>query len=142
MGRRSGTENVILNVGLGVACELAEKNIKNDITRITALRDRLQDKIMAEIPEAVLNGHPEKRLPNTLNISFPKMSGEEILREIPELCASTGAACHDRSATISHVLAAMNISPEIGRGAVRLTLGRHTTVDEIDQAAQWLVELK
>ena len=142
MGRRSGTENVILNVGLGVACELAEKNIKDDIASITALRDRLHDKIMAEIPDAILNGHPEKRLPNTLNISFPKMSGEEILREIPELCASTGAACHDRSATISHVLAAMNISPEIGRGAVRLTLGRHTTVDEIDQAARWLVELK
>ena len=142
MGRRAGTENVILNVGLGAACELAGKNMKDDIASIIALRDRLHDKITAGIPETVLNGHPEKRLPNTLNISFPGMLGEEILRGIPELCASTGAACHDRSVAISHVLTAMHVSKERGMGAVRLTLGRHTTVDEIDQTAQWLVEQK
>ena len=110
------------------------------MARTVVLRNRLHDKITAGIPETVLNGHPEKRLPNTLNISFPGISGEEILRGIPELCASTGAACHDRSAAISHVLAAMNVSQEIGMGAVRLTLGRTTTVDEIDQAARWLIE--
>lgn len=140
MGRRSGTENVILNVGLGAACELAEKYLKDDIVRLTALRDRLHAKIIARVPEAILNGHPENRLPNTLNLSFPGMPGDEILKGIPQLCASTGAACHDRSVAISHVLAAMNVSPEVGMGAVRLTLGRPTTVEEIDQAAHWLVE--
>ena len=142
MGRRSGTENVILNVGLGAACKLAKENMQDETARITTLRDRLHAAIIAGVPDAALNGHPEKRLPNTLNISFPGMLGEEILRGIPELCASTGAACHDRSAKISHVLTAMHVSKERGMGAVRLTLGRHTTVDEIDQTAKWLVETK
>ncbi len=139
-GRRAGTENIILNVGLGAACELATNNINNDIVRITALRNRLHDKIIADVPEAVLNGHPENRLPNTLNLSFPGLMGSEILRGIPDLCASTGSACKDRSVTISHVLAAMNLSREIGMGAVRLTLGRPTTEAEVDQAAEWIIE--
>ena len=86
----------------------------------------------------MLNGHPENRLPNTLNLSFPGMIGEEILRGIPALCASTGAACHDRSTTVSHVLAAMKVSQEIGVGAVRLSLGRPTTENEVDQVAEWI----
>jgi len=140
MGRRAGTENIIYNVGLGVACELARKNMKDDMVRLTALRDRLHDKIIAGVPEAVLNGHPENRLPNTLNLSFPGFIGGKILEEIPGLCASTGAACEDRSVTISHVLAAMGVSREIGMGAIRLTLGRPTTEDEVDQVAEWIVE--
>ena len=139
-GRRAGTENVILNVALGEACELVIKNIKNDTARIIALRDRLHDKIIADVPETALNGHSEHRLPNTLNLSFPGKIGEEILAEIPELCASTGAACEDRSVTISHVLAAMGVSREIGMGAVRLTLGRPTTEEEVDQAAGWIIK--
>ena len=71
-GRRAGTENVILNVALGEACELVIKKIKNDTARIIALRDRLHDKIIADVPKAVLNGHSEHRLPNTLNLSFPQ----------------------------------------------------------------------
>ncbi|MFB0520533.1 MAG: cysteine desulfurase family protein, partial [Desulfatiglandales bacterium] len=139
MGLRSGTENVILNVGLGKACELILDNLSDDISRLRGLRDRLHNQILSAIPEAVLNGHPENRLPNTLNLSFPRMSGEEILKEIPNLCASTGAACHDRSLKLSHVLEAMGVREEVGMGAIRLSLGRPTTETEVDQAARLLI---
>ena len=140
MRLRSGTENVMLNVGLGRACELVQGDLSHEMVRIRRLRDRLHDRIRAAIPDAVLNGHPEKRLPNTLFISFPGMIGEEILRKVPDLCTSTGAACHDQSVTLSHVLAAMGVSKEVGMGAIRLTLGRPTTQEEVDQASQWIVE--
>jgi cysteine desulfurase len=140
MGLRSGTENVMLNVGLGKACELISENIADEIPRIRALRDRLHEQIRSAVPDVVLNGHPEMRLPNTLFVSFPGIAGEEILAQIPELCTSTGAACHDRSVTLSHVLAAMGVSKEVGMGAIRLTLGRPTTEEEVYQAAQWIVE--
>ena len=139
-GRRAGTENVIMSVGLGAACELAGKHLEEYTVRIVALRDRLHDKIIRKVTNVVLNGHPDNRLPNTLYLSFSGMIGEKILDGIPELCASTGAACEDRSVKISHVLAAMGVSREIGMGAVRLTLGRPTTEEEVDQAAEWIVE--
>ncbi len=139
-GRRAGTENIILNVALGAACEMAGKNMKDDVPRIAVLRDRLHDKILSAMPEATLNGHPDNRLPNTLNLSFPGLSGEKILKRIPNLCASTGAACEDRSETISHVLAAMGVSRELAIGAVRLTLGHPTTKAEVDQAAEWIIK--
>jgi len=139
-GLRSGTENVILDVGLGKACELIQANLSQEILRIQSLRDRLYEHIASAVPEAVVHGHPEQRLPNTLFISFPGMVGEEILHDIPELCASTGAACHDQSVSLSHVLAAMGVAPEIGMGTIRLTLGRPTTEDEVDRAAQLLVD--
>ncbi len=140
MGLRSSTENVILNVGLGSACELILDNLSNDMLRMRELRNRLHDRIRSAIPDAVLNGHPQIRLPNTLFISFPGMIGEEILREIPDLCTSTGAACHEQSVTLSHVLGAMGVSKQVGMGAIRLTVGRPTTEAEVDQAAQWLIE--
>ncbi|HUT70894.1 MAG TPA: aminotransferase class V-fold PLP-dependent enzyme, partial [Desulfatiglandales bacterium] len=139
MGLRSGTENVMLNVGLGMACELVQGDLSDEMYRIRRLRDRLHDQICSAIPDAVLNGHPEMRLPNTLFISFPGMIGEEILGEIPELCASTGAACHDRSVSLSHVLAAMGVSKELGMGAIRLSLGRPTTEEEVDRAVEMLI---
>ena len=138
-GLRSGTENVMLNVGLDRACELVQGNLSDEMYRIRRLRDRLHDQIRSAIPDAVLNGHPEMRLPNTLFISFPGLIGEEILRKIFDLCTSTGAACHDQSVTLSHVLAAMGVTKEVGMGAIRLTLGRPTTEEEVDQAAQWLI---
>ena len=140
MGKRAGTENVILIAGLGAACELALKSLRDDMARCAFLRDRLHEQIIAGIPKAMLNGHPAKRLPNTLNISFPGKIGEEILKEIPQLCASTGAACEDRSVTISHVLSAMGVSREAAIGAVRLSLGRKTTEEEVDKTAQWLID--
>jgi cysteine desulfurase len=138
MGIRSGTENVILNVGLGKACELILDNLYDDVSHLRGLRDRLHNQILSAIPEAVLNGHPEQRLPNTLNLSFPGLSGEEILREIPDLCASMGAACRDRSLKLSHVLEAMGVREEVGMGSIRLSLGRPTTETEVDQAARLL----
>lgn len=139
-GLRSGTENVILNVGLGKACELIHGNLSKEIPRIETLRDRLYEQIASAVPEAVVHGHPEQRLPNTLFISFPGMVGEEILSGIPDLCASTGAACHDKSVSLSHVLGAMGVAKEVGMGAIRLSLGRPTTEDEIDQAARLIIE--
>ena len=139
-GLRSGTENVILNVGLGKACELIVDNLSDDTPRIRALRDRLHDRIRSAAPDVVLNGHPEHRLPNTLYLSFPGMRGEEILRGIPDLCASTGSACHDQSVRLSHVLEAMGVGEEVGMGAIRLSLGRPTTETEVDQAAKLLIE--
>jgi cysteine desulfurase len=138
-GLRSGTENVMLNVGLGKACELMQGNLSTEMPRIKALRDRLYEHIASAVPEAVLHGHPEQRLPNTLFISFPGMIGEDLLRDIPELCASTGSACHDQSVSLSHVLAAMGVKKEVGMGAIRLSLGRPTTEDEVDQAARLVI---
>jgi cysteine desulfurase len=87
-----------------------------------------------------LNGPDKERLPNTLNVSFPGLSGTEILTGIPELAASTGAACHGPEVKLSHVLAAMGVPLEIGKGAVRLSVGRHTTAAEVDQAAELLLK--
>jgi cysteine desulfurase len=140
MGLRSGTENVMFNVGLGRACELVQGNLSDEMYRVRRLRDRLHDQIRSAIPDAVLNGHPEMRLPNTLFISFPGMIGEDILKKTPDLCTSTGAACHDQCVALSHVLAAMGVTKEVGMGAIRLTLGRPTTEEEVDQASQWIVE--
>jgi len=139
-GLRSGTENVILNVGLGKACELILDNLSYDMARLRGLRDRLHNQIRSAIPDAVLNGHPEQRLPNTLYLSFPGIRAEEILKEIPDLCASTGSACHDQSVRLSHVLEAMGVREEVGMGAIRLSLGRPTTETEVDQAARLLIE--
>jgi len=139
MGLRSGTENVLLNVGLGKACELIMDNLYDDMSRLRDLRDSLYNQIRADIPEVALNGHPEHRLPNTLYLSFPGIIGEEILNEIPELCASTGSACHDQSVKLSHVLEAMGIKEKVGMGAIRLSLGRPTTEAEVNHAAQLLI---
>ena len=79
------------------------------------------------------------RLPNTLNVSVPGVDGGALLDAVPEVCASTGAACHDRAVTLSHVLAAMGVSKEMGRGAIRLTLGRENTEEQIDKAAELIV---
>jgi cysteine desulfurase len=87
----------------------------------------------------VLNGHPEKRLPNTLNASFVGHIGAELLEKMPEVAASTGSACHEGKISISPVLCAMGVPPEISRGALRLTVGRFTTEEQVDRAAELLV---
>ena len=138
-GRRAGTENVMFAVGLGKACALARERMSKDSERIRELRDRLHELLVTGIPGLVLNGHPEKRLPNTLNVSVPGVDGGRVLDALPEICASTGAACHDRSVAISHVLAAMQVPEDIARGAIRLTLGRKNTHKEIDEAAEMII---
>lgn len=138
-GRRAGTENVMFAVALGQACALAQTLMPAYSEAIKRLRDRLHELLIAGIPALVLNGHPSMRLPNTLNVSLPGVDGGALLEAVPAICASTGAACHDRSVSLSHVLAAMGISKEIGRCAIRLTLGRENTEEEIDRAAQMIV---
>ncbi len=141
-GRRAGTENVPYIVGLGKACELAAQNLDSYASSVKPLRDRLYDKIAAGLGKERVsrNGHPEKRLPNTLNISIRGIVGEELLGGIPGIAASTGAACHAGSTEPSSVLLEMGLSRELALGALRLTLGRWSTQDEIDTAAKLIVD--
>ena len=138
-GRRAGTENVLFAVALGMASVLARNRMSSDAERIYRLRDRLHTLLAQDIPGLVLNGHTEARLPNTLNVSLPSVDGAALLDAVPEICASTGAACHDRSVQLSHVLAAMQVPEEIGRCAIRLTLGRGNTEAEIDETAKMII---
>jgi cysteine desulfurase len=139
-GRRAGTENVPYQVALGAACELARRSLPQATERLRQLRDRLWDRLRAALGErVVLNGHPERRLPNTLNVNFVGHVGAELLQAVPEVAASTGSACHEGTVCLSPVLQAMGVPAELGRGAVRLTVGRFTTEEEIDRAAAALL---
>jgi len=138
--KRAGTENVILAAGLGAACKIARERLDDDIKKIKFLRDRLQDILFDGIKGLVLNGHPEDRLPNTLNISIPGIEGSKILEGLPGLAASTGAACHDRSVKLSHVLSAMSVPADVGMGTLRLSLGRGNDVYQIEKAANQIIE--
>ena len=138
-GKRAGTESVILSIGIGVACKIAGQRLKEDIRDMEIFRDRLQELLFNGIDGIVLNGHSEERLPNTLNISVPGIEGGQVLEGLPTLLASTGAACHDRSVKLSHVLSAMSVPPEVGMGTLRLTVGRSNTMEEIEEAAMLLV---
>jgi cysteine desulfurase len=139
-GRRAGTENVPYLVGLGTACALARRSLPEATDRLRQLRDRLWERLRAGLGDRVLlNGHPEQRLPNTLNVNFVGHVGAELLQEVPEVAASTGSACHEGKVSQSPVLCAMGVPPEVGRGAVRLSVGRFSTADEIDRAAEALI---
>ncbi len=139
-GRRAGTENVILAAGLGAACAVAEQRREKDAQHSEGLRNRLQVLLFEGIDGLVLNGHPEDRLPNTLNISVPGLEGTKILEAIPAVMASTGAACHDQTVKLSHVLSAMGVLPEIGMGALRFSVGRGNTLEMIETAAGLIIE--
>jgi cysteine desulfurase len=136
-GRRAGTENVAQIAGLGAACALAHHWI--DDTSIAALRDLLWHLLQETFGDrVVLNGHPTRRLPNTLHVSFLGNSGSEILSAIPLVAASTGAACHAGSSHTSPVLTAMQVAPHIASGAIRFSLGRATTQGEIETVVELL----
>jgi|UniRef100_A0A7V6A648 cysteine desulfurase len=138
-GRRSGTENVPYIVALGEACRLAREGLAANQARFQELRDRLHTLLEAGYPNLVLNGPPTARLPNTLNVSFPGLSGRAILSGIWDLEASVGAACHGDEECSSPVLTAMGVSPEVALGAVRLSVGRPTTLAEVEEAARLLL---
>jgi cysteine desulfurase len=130
-GLRAGTESALLAVGLGEACVLA-KNL-SAMTGVRALRDALWHGLRATFGDrVVLNGHPEDRLPNTLNVSFVGQVGADVLAQLNGVAASTGSACHSGRIELSPVLAAMGVPERIGMGAVRFSLGRATTAGEID----------
>lgn len=131
-GRRAGTENVLLAVGLAAACSVAEK--WTGMHGVQTLCDRFWGRLQEIFGKGVtLNGHPTQRLPNTLNVTFVGRSGVDILKHMPSVAASTGSACHSGSAALSPVLAAMGIAPEVDAGAVRFSLGRYTTEGEIEE---------
>ena len=135
-GRRAGTENVLLDVGLGTACELAQFR---EMGPTQKLRDLFWDLLQAEFGERiVLNGHPNERLPNTLNVSFTGRVGSDVLRQLDGVAASTGSACHTGSVELSPVLKAMAIAPEIGMGAIRFSLGFATTRGDIQEVVDRL----
>ena len=139
-GRRAGTENVPYLVALGTACTIAREGLPEATNKLRSLRDRLWQRLQAGLGErVVLNGHTEKRLPNTLNASFGGHVGSELLDKVPEIAASTGSACHEGKVTQSPVLCAMGVPPHVGRGALRLTVGRFTTEEQVDQAAELLI---
>jgi cysteine desulfurase len=139
-GQRAGTENVPYVVALGKACEIARQLLPQATTQMRKLRDRLWQRLQDGLGERVkLNGHLERRLPNTLNACFVGHIGSELLQKVPEIAASTGSACHEGKVTQSAVLCAMRVPPELGLGALRLTVGRFTTPDEIERAADILI---
>lgn len=132
--RRAGTENVPGIIGMGLAAELAVKELDTEIPRLTALRDKLIKNILEKVPYSRLNGHPTKRLPGNANISFEYIEGESILLllDYKGICASSGSACTSGSLDPSHVLLAIGLPHEKAHGSVRLTMGHFTTEDQVD----------
>ena len=139
-GRRAGTESALLAAALGKACELASD--LSATADLKALRDRFWTGLQQNLGDrVVLNGHPDERLPNTLNISFIGQVGAEILEKVPEIAASTGSACHAGRVELSPVLEAMGVSEETGAGAIRFSLGRTTSAKEIDAVVERLIDV-
>ena len=135
-GLRPGTENVAQAVGLGAAARLARERLPAATQKLRALRDALHDRLRAGVPGLMLNGHPSARLPTTLNVSFARITGRELLARVDgRVAASVGSACHSDTDTVSGVLAAMGFDAQRAAGAVRLSVGWMTTPEEIEAAA-------
>jgi cysteine desulfurase NifS len=133
-GRRAGTENVILAVGLGEACAMIEENLEGFQTHMEAMRRRLETGVEREFRNIHIQGHRQARLPNTLSVAFKGVKANEILSQLVGVAASAGAACHSDHVAISPVLKAMDVPPEYAMGTIRLSVGRYTTEGEIDRA--------
>jgi len=138
-GLRPGTENVSSIVGLGLACEIAQKTMTEESDRVRVLRDKLFSDLKENIPDLALNGHMTQRLPNTLNVSFPKVRGSALLELAPEIAASTGSACHEGGEEPSGVLVKMGMNTKSALGAVRLSLGRSTNKEQVLVAANAII---
>ena len=139
-GLRGGTLNVPGIVGLGVAAEIARNELASDAERLVSLRDRLEKGIRAQLPEVKLNGHPTERLCNTVNLSFAYAEGEALMMKLSSLAVSSGSACMSESRESSHVLTAMSVPDALANAAIRLSLGRPTTAEEIDFAIDAIVQ--
>jgi len=133
---RAGTENVMEIVGLGAAAELAQKQLKTHMEMMRSSRDSLQEMLTNALPDAHINGHPEDRLPNTLSISFPGVQANTLIDRLDRVAASAGAACHAESVDLSAVLEAMQIPVDIAMGTIRLSTGRETTDQDIQDAVK------
>jgi len=136
-GWRPGTENVTGIAGIGKACEIANRDLRENTLHMKKMRDRLYEGLKDKWQDIKVNGHPEKRLPNTLNISFYGMKANKLLFEIREqVAASAGAACHYKGVEVSDVIRAMNVPPEWAKGTLRFSVGRMTTNKEIERAIE------
>jgi cysteine desulfurase len=139
LGRRAGTENILLAVGLGAACTISQSWL--GMESVQQLRDLFWDMLQDSFGDQIaLNGHPTERLPNTLNVSFIGRAGSEILARMENVAASTGSACHSGSVELSPVLKAMKVPSQIGIGAIRFSLGRTTTREEIESTGALLTK--
>ena len=139
-GIRPGTENTAYIVALGAAAQIAAERLAGNRSHMQAMRDRLHAALVSAIGEDFsINADGAERLPNTLSGNFPGVSGVELLQRTPAICASTGSACHSGETKLSATLAAIGLAPEIARGTVRLSVGCHTTADNIDEAARALI---
>jgi cysteine desulfurase len=133
--RRPGTENILEIVGLGKACEVARRDLAKNMARMRETRDELERGLRETIGDVRVNGHPERRLPNTLSLSIRGVNANELLTAFePYVAASAGAACHSGEVQISHVLCAMGVPEDWARGTLRLSTGRHTTREEVRDA--------
>ncbi len=139
-GLRPGTENVPAIVGIGKAAELIYKSDGFEGITLRILRDILHERLLEAVPDLKLNGHPDMRLPNTLNVSFPNITGRELLKQAAnDVAASLGSACHEESDKVSGVLGAMGLSQQRAQGAVRFSVGVSTSISDIEWAASTLV---
>jgi cysteine desulfurase len=137
--RRSGTESVALSAALGAACALAQRELEVRGARLQEMRDRLEALLRKAVPGLVVHGGEAKRLPNTLYAAFPSVDANDLLARAPGVATGSGAACHSGKPEPSKVLLAMGVKPEIARATLRLTTGRSTTAEEIDEAAAEIV---
>jgi len=140
-GMRSGTLNVPGIVGLGKACELAQQEMEADAKRLSGLRDRLKDRILAELDEVYINGTMEHRLPHNLNISFAYVEGESLLMGINEIAVSSGSACTSATLEPSYILKALGAGDDLAHSSIRFGLGRFTTEEEVDYAAEKVIQV-
>lgn len=137
---RAGTENVLEIVGLGKACEIASENLQKNIKHYQKTSDYLYELLQKQLPEIKLNGHPEKKLPNTLSVSFPNVEANIIISRFENVAASAGAACHADGIDVSSVLKAMLVPLDYAMGTIRFSTGRDTTINDIDIAAKEIIE--
>ncbi len=137
-GIRPGTENVAGIVGLGKACEIAENNLKEEANYLTAMRNELIRRVLSEIDESYLNGHPTKRLPNNINFRFTGIEGESLVLHLDSknIASSTGSACSSKKLEPSHVLMALGLEEVQAHGSLRLTLGKENKVEDINYVVE------
>jgi cysteine desulfurase len=139
-GMRSGTLNVPGIVGLGKACEIAEKEMATETEKLISLRERLKSKILEQLDEVYINGHSTQRLAGNMNMSFAYVEGESLLMGLKEIAVSTGSACTSASLEPSHVLRAIGVADELAHTAIRFGLGRFNTEEEVDYTVRRVVE--
>jgi cysteine desulfurase len=139
-GMRSGTLNVPGIVGLGKTCEIASKDMASEAARLTSLRERLKKRLVDQLEEIYVNGHPTERLPGNMNISFAYVEGESLLMALKDIAVSTGSACTSASLEPSHVLRAIGVEEDLAHTSIRFGLGRFNNEEEVDYVVRRVVE--